>query len=445
MELTAGLVWLLVASALVLFMTPGLAFFYGGMTRAKSALNMMMMSFVAIGTVGIMWVLWGSSMATTNEDNFFQIFANPFSHFGLHNFTDPADLLKGYAATFAIITVALISGAVADRAKFSAWVIFTPIWATLVYAPLAFMVWGGGLFSKDGWFGQTFAPVIDFAGGTVVHINAGVAGLILVLIIGNRKGFGKDPNHRPHNVPFVMLGAAILWFGWFGFNAGAAATVEQAGLIWINTLAAPAAAMLGWLVTERLRDGHPTSLGAASGVVAGLVAITPACANVSPLGAIALGVVAGVASALAVGLKFKLGYDDSLDVVGVHLVSGVIGTVAIGFLATPTQGAAGLFYGGGTSQLVAQVLAALLSIVFTAVMTFVIAFPIHKIMGFRISERQEIAGADLSLHAETAYEFGVGGHGGSFQPLHDLITGKPFSENEAAAASTPSGKESVQA
>src|SRR6478736_6164823 len=401
MELTAGLVWLLVASALVLFMTPGLAFFYGGMTRAKSALNMMMMSFVAIGTVGIMWVLWGASMATSNEDNFFQIFANPFSHFGLHNFTDPADLLKvGYAATFAIITVALISGAVADRAKFSAWVIFTPIWATLVYAPLAFMVWGGGLFSKDGWFGQTFAPVIDFAGGTVVHINA-----------------------------------------------GAAATVEQAGLIWINTLAAPAAAMLGWLAVERFRDGHPTSLGAASGVVAGLVAITPACANVSPLGAIALGVVAGIASALAVGLKFKLGYDDSLDVVGVHLVAGVIGTVAIGFLATPDQGAAGLFYGGGTTQLVAQVLAALLSIAFTAVMTFIIAFPIHKLMGFRVSQEQEVVGVDLSLHAETAYEFGVGGHGGSFQPLHELITGSANdgkkTDDEKTEAAT--GKESVGA
>lgn len=446
MEFSAGLVWLLVASAFVLFMTPGLAFFYGGMTRAKAALNMMMMSFIAIGTVAIVWVLWGASMSTSNTDNFFQLFANPFSHFGLHNFTDPADLLKvGYAATFAIITVALISGAIADRAKFSAWTLFTPIWATLVYAPMAYMVWGGGLFSKDGWFGQTFAPVIDFAGGTVVHINAGVAGLILVLIIGNRKGFGKDPNHRPHNVPLVMLGAAILWFGWFGFNAGAAATVEQAGLIWINTLAAPAAAMLGWLVVERIRDGHPTSLGAASGVVAGLVAITPACANVSPLGAIALGVAAGVASALAVGLKFKLGYDDSLDVVGVHLVSGIIGTVAIGFLATPTQGAAGLFYGGGTTQLVAQSLAALCSIVFTGVMTFIIAYPIHKIMGFRISERQEIAGADLSLHAETAYEFGVGGHGGSFQPLHDLITGKASAESEAAMEASVSGKESVQA
>jgi Amt family ammonium transporter len=240
-----------------------------------------------------------------------------------------------------------------------------------------------------------------------------------------------------------MLGAAILWFGWFGFNAGAAANVQQAGLIWINTLVAPAAAMLGWLVVERIRDGHPTSLGAASGVVAGLVAITPACANVSPLGAIALGIAAGVASALAVGLKFKLGYDDSLDVVGVHLVSGIIGTVAIGFLATPTQGPAGLFYGGGTTQLVAQSLAALCSIVFTGVMTFIIAYPIHKLMGFRISERQEIAGADLSLHAETAYEFGVGGHGGSFQPLHDLITGKVSSE--AADEASVSGKESVQA
>ncbi len=457
MELTAGLVWLLVASALVLFMTPGLAFFYGGMTRAKSALNMMMMSFVAIGTVAIVWVLWGASMATSNEDNFFQLFANPFSHFGLHNFTEPADLISvGYAATFAIITVALISGAVADRAKFSAWVLFTPIWVTLVYAPLAFMVWGGGLFSEEGWFGQTFAPVIDFAGGTVVHINAGIAGLILVLIIGNRKGFGKDPNHRPHNIPFVMLGAAILWFGWFGFNAGAAGTVEEAGLIWINTLAAPAAAMLGWLAVERFRDGHPTSLGAASGVVAGLVAVTPACANVSPLGAIALGVVAGVASALAVGLKFKFGYDDSLDVVGVHLVSGVVGTVAIGFLATPAQGATGLFYGGDSTQLVAQSLAALMAMAFTAVMTFIIAYPIHRFMGFRVSQEQEVVGVDLSLHAETAYEFGVGGHGGSFQPLHELITGKPQqgagaapgndpSDVDAHARQAASGKESVEA
>ena len=252
-----------------------------------------------------------------------------------------------------------------------------------------------------------------------------MAALILVLIIGNRKGFGKDPNHRPHNVPFVMLGAAILWFGWFGFNGGAATTAEQGGLIWVNTLAAPAAAMLGWLITERVRDGHPTSLGAASGVVAGLVAITPACANVSPVGALGLGLVAGVASALAVGLKFRWGFDDSLDVVGVHLVSGIIGTVALGFIALPVEGVGGgLFYGGGLTQLWAQLAAAGIAIAYSAILTTIIALAIHKTMGFRVSQEQEVVGVDLSLHAETAYEFGVGGHGGSFQPLHELITGK---------------------
>ncbi len=279
------------------------------------------------------------------------------------------------------------------------------------------MVWGGGLFGPEGAIGQALGPAIDFAGGTVVHINAGVAALILVLIIGNRKGFGKDPNHRPHNIPFVMLGAAILWFGWFGFNGGAATTAEQGGLIWVNTLAAPAAAMLGWLITERIRDGHPTSLGAASGVVAGLVAITPACANVSPVGALGLGLVAGAASALAVGLKFRWGFDDSLDVVGVHLVSGIIGTVALGFIALPVEGVGGgLFYGGGLTQLWAQLAAAGIAIAYSAILTAIIAFAIHKTMGFRVSQEQEVVGVDLSLHAETAYEFGVGGHGGSFHP-----------------------------
>jgi ammonium transporter, Amt family len=285
----------------------------------------------------------------------------------------------------------------------------------------------------------------------VVHINAGVAALILVLIIGNRRGFGKDPNHRPHNIPFVMLGAAILWFGWFGFNGGAATTAEQGGLIWVNTLAAPAAAMLGWLITERIRDGHPTSLGAASGVVAGLVAITPACANVSPIGALGLGVVAGVASALAVGLKFRWGFDDSLDVVGVHLVSGVIGTVALGFIALPVEGVGGgLFYGGGLTQLWAQLAAAGIAIAYSAVLTTVIALAIHKTMGFRVSQEQEVVGVDLSLHAETAYEFGVGGHGGSFQPLHELITGKQGEESAPVAedgkkTDAATGKESVGA
>ena len=364
----------------------------------------------------------------------------------------------GYAATFAIITVALISGAIADRAKFGAWTVFVPVWVTLVYCPLAYMVWGGGLFGPEGAIGQALGPAIDFAGGTVVHINAGVAALILVLIIGNRKGFGKDPNHRPHNIPFVMLGAAILWFGWFGFNGGAATTAEQGGLIWVNTLAAPAAAMLGWLITERIRDGHPTSLGAASGVVAGLVAITPACANVSPIGALGLGLVAGAASALAVGLKFRWGFDDSLDVVGVHLVSGIIGTVALGFIALPVEGVGGgLFYGGGLTQLWAQLAAAGIAIAYSAVLTALIAYAIHKTMGFRVSQEQEVVGVDLSLHAETAYEFGVGGHGGSFTPLHELITGKAQGEAAATPAAetvdassngkktAAAGKESVEA
>jgi Amt family ammonium transporter len=313
------------------------------------------------------------------------------------------------------------------------------------------MVWGGGLFGPEGAVGQALGPAIDFAGGTVVHINAGVAALILVLIIGNRKGFGKDPNHRPHNVPFVMLGAAILWFGWFGFNGGAATTAEQGGLIWVNTLAAPAAAMLGWLITERVRDGHPTSLGAASGVVAGLVAITPACANVSPVGALGLGLVAGVASALAVGLKFRWGFDDSLDVVGVHLVSGIIGTVALGFIALPVEGVGGgLFYGGGLAQLWAQLAAAGIAIAYSAILTTIIALAIHKTMGFRVSQEQEVVGVDLSLHAETAYEFGVGGHGGSFQPLHELITGKQGDESASVAedgkkTDAATGKESVGA
>jgi Amt family ammonium transporter len=438
----------------VLLMTPGLAFFYGGMTRAKAALNMMMMSFISIGIVSVVWVLWGYSM--TGGDGFLQIVGNPFASFGLEgvNTADSPDglILVGYGATFAIITVALISGAIADRAKFGAWSVFVPVWVTLVYCPLAYMVWGGGLFGEEGAIGQALGPAIDFAGGTVVHINAGVAALILVLIIGNRKGFGKDPNHRPHNIPFVMLGAAILWFGWFGFNGGLASSAEQGGLIWVNTLAAPAAAMLGWLVTERIRDGHPTSLGAASGVVAGLVAITPACANVSPVGALGLGVVAGVASALAVGLKFRWGFDDSLDVVGVHLVSGIIGTVALGFIALPTDGVGGgLFYGGGMAQMWAQLAAAGIAIAYSAILTLIIALAIHKTMGFRVSQEQETVGVDLSLHAETAYEFGVGGHGGSFQPLHDMITGKGQQDSAAQPAKaaqqneSATGKESVGA
>ncbi|WP_122261225.1 ammonium transporter [Ornithinimicrobium cerasi] len=417
MELTSGHVWVMVSAALVLLMTPGLAFFYGGMARAKAALNMIMMSFVAVGIVGVVWVLWGYGM-TSAPGILGGLVGNPLADLGLASHVGTEDLIGiGYGATFAIITVALISGAVADRTRFGSWSLFVTIWVTLVYCPLAFMVWGGGLLSADGAIGRTFGEAIDFAGGTVVHINAGLAALVLVYIIGSRTDFGKTKGyHKPHNVPLVMIGAAMLWFGWFGFNGGAAGTAEEAGLIWVNTLAAPAAAMLAWLAVERLRDGRPTSIGAASGVVAGLVAITPACASVSPLGALVIGVLAGVGSALAVGLKYRFGYDDALDVVGVHLVAGVVGTVAIGFLALPVDGeGGGLLYGGGLGQLVAQVVATLFTLVFTGVMTFVIGMAIHKTIGFRVSPEDEARGVDLSEHSESAYSFGE--ESASYEPL----------------------------
>ena len=408
MELTAGDVWVMVSAALVLLMTPGLAFFYGGMARAKAALNMIMMSFVSVGVVGVVWVLWGYGM-TSAPGILGGLVGDPTADVGLAAHVGTGDLVGiGYGATFAVITVALISGAVADRTRFGSWTLFVAAWVTLVYCPLAFMVWGGGLLSADGLVGRTFGEAVDFAGGTVVHINAGLAALVLVLVIGSRADFGRARGpHRPHNVPLVMIGTGMLWFGWFGFNGGAAGSVEQAGLIWVNTLAAPAAAMLAWLAVERVRDGRPTSIGAASGVVAGLVAITPACASVSPLGALAVGALAGVGSAVAVGWKYRLGYDDALDVVGVHLVSGVIGTLAIGFLALPVDGVGGgLLHGGGADQLVAQLAATVFTLAFTGVMTAAIALAVARTVGFRVSAEDEARGVDLSEHAESAYALG---------------------------------------
>ncbi|KSZ59720.1 MULTISPECIES: ammonium transporter [Rhodococcus] len=424
---TGDAAWMLIAASLVLLMTPGLAFFYGGMSRSKSVLNMMMMSFGAMAVIGVIYVLWGWSMSYGNE-SVLGIFANPFEQFGLQgamygedgeflasgsgNYPQIIDI--GFQVTFAIITTALISGALAERVKFGTWMAFAAIWVTCAYFPLAHMVWGGGLLSgsedsiaaamfgtvEDG--GEVSAAVepIDFAGGTVVHINAGIAALVLAVVIGKRAGFGRTA-FRPHNLPFVMLGAALLWFGWFGFNAGSAFAADgTAGLAWVNTTTATAAAILGWLLTERIRDGKATSLGAASGAVAGLVAITPAAGSLSPVGSIALGVIAGILSALAVGLKYKFGYDDSLDVVGVHLVSGLWGTVAIGFLGTET----GLFYGGDYKQLVIQIVIAVVALVFTAVVTAVIAFAL-KPMGWRVSDEEEARGIDEAEHAESAYDF----------------------------------------
>ncbi|HET7140109.1 MAG TPA: ammonium transporter [Arthrobacter sp.] len=435
MEITAQHVWLMISAAMVLLMTPGLGLFYGGMTRAKAALNMIMMSFVSAGIVGVVWVLWGYSMTT--GDGVLGIFGNPFANFGLQNLMGSPDLLKaGFSATFAMVTVALISGAIADRAKFTAWAVFVPVWITLVYCPLAYMIWGGGLMSAGGAISDVFGQVIDFAGGAVVEISSGTAALVLAVIVGQRHGFAKDPNHRPHNIPFIMLGAAILWFGWFGFNGGAATTVQQAGLIWINTLIAPAAGMLSWLVTEKLRHGHPTSLGAASGVVAGLVAITPSCANISPLAAIGLGLLAGAACCVFVDLKYRFGLDDSLDVVGVHLGGGLIGTLALGFIALPVNGqGGGLFYGGGLQQLTAQAVAVVATVMLSGIVTLVIGLAIHRTIGFRVSREAELVGVDLSEHAETAYAFG--GLGSHFNPLGHSLSVPVNAHADAAGATRP--------
>ncbi|MDA8437714.1 MAG: ammonium transporter, partial [Propionibacterium sp.] len=384
---TGDTAWVMAAAALVLLMTPALAFFYGGMVRAFGVLNMMMMSIISMGTVGVLWVLYGYSESFGNSIG--GVVGNPFQYFGMRGLMNmaidptgdgkhniPALAFVGFQAAFAIIAVALVSGAVADRIKFSTWTVFTVVWATLVYFPVAHWVFAfdGVAAAHGGWIANT-VKAYDFAGGTAIHINAGTAGLALALVLGPRIGFRQKPM-RPHNLTLVMLGAGLLWFGWFGFNAGSALGANStAALAWINTMVATCAAMLAWLVTERIRDGHATSLGAASGIVAGLVAITPACASVSPVGAIVVGILAGVGCALAIGLKFKWGYDDALDVVGVHLVGGLIGTLAIGFLATND----GVFYGGGFTQLGRQAIAAFAVLIYSFVVTYVIALVLKRV------------------------------------------------------------------
>jgi ammonium transporter, Amt family len=422
---TGTTAWILTSASLVLLMTPGLALFYGGMVRAKSVLNMMMMSFGALALIAVLWVLYGYSFAF-GDDVGGGLVGNPLQYLGLNGLMDtvntvtvvgdpeqvaeyPAMAFVGFQAVFAIITVALISGAIADRAKFSTWMIFSGIWASIVYFPVAHWVFDFSAGSHVGGWIANNLKAIDFAGGTAVHINAGVAGLALAIVLGKRAGWKRDPM-RPHNVTLVMIGAGLLWFGWFGFNAGSAVTANAAAsTVWVNTMVATAAAALAWLVTERIRDGHPTSLGAASGVVAGLVAITPSCSSVSPIGAIIIGLVAGVLCALAIGLKYKLNYDDSLDVVGVHLVGGLWGTISIGFLATEAApaGVNGLFYGGGVDQLWRQVVGALAVLVFSFVLTLAIGFLLQKTIGFRVAEEDELEGVDNTEHAETAYDLGT--------------------------------------
>ena len=413
--------FLLIAAALVLLMTPGLAFFYGGLVKAKSVISMMMMSFGAIGLIGVLWVVYGYAIAFPTIEGTASLPwlldpANLFLAAAVDDAAapaggDPVLAFVAFQATFAIITVALISGAIADRAKFGAWMVFAGIWATIVYFPVASWVFNFGLnedltFSYGGWIThgmQEFFGLgaIDFAGGTAVHINAGAAALALALVLGKRVGFAKGA-HVPHNPPFVLLGAGLLWFGWFGFNAGSELAADgTAALAFVNTIVAPAAALLAWLVVEKIKDGKPTSVGAASGAVAGLVAITPACASLTPGYAIVLGIVAGVICALAIELKFKLGFDDSLDVVGIHLVGGLVGTLFLGFFANGT----GLVYGPetGATQLLVQAIAAFSVLIYSFVLAFVIGFAIEKTMGFRVKNEDEIAGIDTVIHGEEGY------------------------------------------
>ena len=407
--------FMLIATAFVLMMTvPALALFYGGMSRSKSVLNMMMMSYVAVAIVGILYVAVGWSMGFGGEGTFFH---DPFDLAWLDGVTSDNYIYVMFQMTFAIITVALISGAVADRMKFSAWVVFVPLWAVLCYFPMAHMVFS---CTEDSLIcGRIGAQ--DYAGGTAVHINAGMAGLVLAILIGKRIGFGKEAL-RPHNLTLTMLGAGLLWMGWYGFNVGSIVFGDdpetqfftETGRTFANTTLATMAAILGWLLIEYLMHRKATSLGAASGIVAGLVAITPACGAVDLEGAVAIGAIAGAVCAWAVGLKYKLGYDDSLDVVGVHLVGGIIGTVLIGFFSTSdgAGGIDGLFYGGGAGALGDQALGALVAIGFSGVVTLIIGLAIKYTIGLRLKEEDEVEGIDFVAHGESAYDIHTSGGGG---------------------------------
>ena len=389
-------IWTLTSSALVLIMTPGLALFYGGLVRVRSVVNMMLFSVSAMGVVGVLWVLFGYSMNyfADGESGFA---GNPFRDFGLIE-TDPGAFIGvGFGAVFAMITTALISGAIADRVGLGSWVLFSGVWATLVYFPVAAWVWGGGWIMRLG--AELGTPdVIDLAGGTAIHINAGAAALALALVAGKRRGFAPG-SHRPHSVPLVTIGAALLWFGWIGFNAGLATEAGTAGLILVNTLGAPAAGIVGWLVTDAVRGRKPGVIGAASGAIAGLVAITPSAANLSPVWALLLGLIAGGACAFAIDLKYRLGYDDSLDVVGLHLVAGVIGTLFLGFFAFDD----GLFTGGDAGLLLVQAISVVGVAAYSFIVSLLIAFGVKALTGLRVPAEVEEAGIDAAAHGEEAY------------------------------------------
>ncbi|MFZ4518470.1 MAG: ammonium transporter [Microthrixaceae bacterium] len=407
--------WVLISAALVLFMTPGLALFYGGMDRSRNVLNMLMMNFWCLLIVPIVWVIAGFSLAYSGSGS---IIGNLDWSLLRNMGIDAADaggdggkllLACIFLGMFAVITPALISGAVAGRMKFSAWAVFVPAWILLVYCPVSFWiyggVWGDGL---TGWLGVRGS--LDFAGGTVIHVNAGIAALAAVLLLGKRHGWPRE-GHPPHSMPLVMLGTGILWFGWFGFNAGSAFAANGTAIqAFLNTFLAAAAGGLVWGVVERIKDGHFTNLGVASGIVAGLVAITPGAGYVSGMSPIWIGAIAGFICAFAVHLKFKAGYDDALDVVGVHFVGGLIGSLLIGLFADPAffgaEFEAGLLNGGGVGLLVEQFVANGVTIVFSFVMTTLILLALRATVGIRVSEEDELTGLDTSQHAETAYNAG---------------------------------------
>jgi Amt family ammonium transporter len=406
------LAWLLLCAALVIFMTPGLAFFYGGMVKSKSVVSMMMLSFGSIIVVALLYVLIGAGIASQVGATSGWFAGNPFADFGLSSTVaamgssdgESYGVFAGHAflVAFCIITVALTSGAVADRARFWPFMLFAALFASFVVFPTFRWLWGMDAEGNfDGWLANNvwgFGGSLDWAGGTVIHQSAGAAALALALVLGKRTGFGK---HLPggHNLPLVLIGTAILWFGWFGFNTGVhGEDVDHSGLIFFNTLVCPAAAALGWIVVEKFKLGKSTALGAASGVVAGLVAITPACAFITPVSAIILGLIAGGIAALAVELKFKLGYDDSLDVLGIHLVAGFIGCIWVGI-----SGSLGGAEAGGT-LLAAQALSSITVIAYSFIVSYVIAMIVEKTVGFRVTAgTEEENGLDLLNHGESAY------------------------------------------
>lgn len=409
--------WVLISAALVMFMTPGLALFYGGMLRTKSVLNTMALTVGCLGVVSVIWVAFGYSLAFGRDAGHLGLIGT-FGESGLRDLAMqltgapgqriPVFALASFQLMFAIITVALLAGAVAERTRFWPFLLFCALWVTIVYIPLAHWI-----FDPQGWLSARL-HVDDFAGGTAVETNSGAAALALAIVVRKRIGWPKE-QARPHNLPATLLGAGILWFGWFGFNAGSALAANGlAATAFLNTMLAGGTGMLGWLIVEQRRDGKPTTLGAASGAVAGLVGITPACGFVEPLAGAAIGLAAGIVCALGVRIKYRFGFDDTLDVVAVHGVGGITGLLATGLLATTAvnaAGANGLFYGGGLTQLGRQALAVVVTVAYSGALTFAIAWLVDKAVGLRAAPEDELAGIDEAEHAETAYDHGrVGAH-----------------------------------